>query len=47
MITLATHDGKIVFVRQGNILGSAFHPELTNDDRAHRYFLAMIEARGW
>ncbi len=44
--TLATHDDKTVFVRQGHILGSAFHPELTDDDRAHRYFLSLVgEAR--
>ena len=40
--TLAMHDGKIVFVRQGNVLASAFHPELTEDDRVHRYFLSMV-----
>lgn len=40
--TLATYEGKTVFVRQGNILGSAFHPELTDDDRAHRLFLSLI-----
>jgi 5'-phosphate synthase pdxT subunit len=39
---LAVHDGKTVFVRQGRILGSAFHPELTEDDRVHRYFLSLI-----
>ena len=43
--TLATYDGKTVFVRQGTILGSAFHPELTDDDRAHRLFLSLIEPR--
>lgn len=41
--TLATYDGKTVFVRQGAILGSAFHPELTDDDRAHRYFLSLLK----
>ena len=41
--TLATYDGKTVFVRQGTILGSAFHPELTDDDRAHRLFLSLVE----
>ncbi len=40
--TLATYDGKTVFVRQGTILGSAFHPELTDDDRAHRLFLSLV-----
>lgn len=40
---LAEHAGKIVMVRQGNCLGCAFHPELTEDDRIHRYFVGMIE----
>ena len=39
---LARHGGKIVFVRQGTLLGSAFHPELTGDDRVHRLFLSMV-----
>ncbi len=34
-------DGRIVAVRQGNLLGTSFHPELTDDDRFHRYFLSM------
>jgi 5'-phosphate synthase pdxT subunit len=32
-------DETIVAVRQGNLLATAFHPELTEDDRFHRYFL--------
>jgi pyridoxal 5'-phosphate synthase pdxT subunit len=40
--TLATYDGKAVFVRQGQILGSAFHPELTGDDAVHRFFASLI-----
>ena len=40
---LAEYDGKIVFARQGNLLASAFHPELTSDQRVHRYFLDMID----
>ena len=40
--TLAEHDGHGVMVRQGNVLGTSFHPELTGDDRVHRYFLGMI-----
>jgi 5'-phosphate synthase pdxT subunit len=31
----------IVAVQQGNVLGTAFHPELTDDDRFHRYFLTL------
>ncbi len=32
-------DGTIVAARQGKLLASAFHPELTDDLRFHRYFL--------
>ncbi|MFL7791382.1 MAG: pyridoxal 5'-phosphate synthase glutaminase subunit PdxT [Anaerolineae bacterium] len=34
-------DEMIVAVRQGNLLATAFHPELTEDDRFHRYFLSL------
>jgi len=40
---LATFEDKIVMVRQGNFLGAAFHPELTDDPRIHLYFRQMIE----
>jgi 5'-phosphate synthase pdxT subunit len=33
----------VVAVQQGNLLGTAFHPELTDDDRFHRYFLTLIK----
>ncbi len=36
-------DGTIVGVRQGNVLGCSFHPELSEDDRVHGYFLRMVE----
>ncbi len=39
---LSEYEGKIVFVRQDNLLASAFHPELTDDSRVHEYFLKMI-----
>lgn len=39
--TLAERDGHGVMVRQRNVLGTAFHPELTGDDRVHAYFLGM------
>lgn len=35
--------GHIVAVREGVILGTAFHPELTNDSRMHEYFINMIK----
>ncbi|KAH9660860.1 putative pyridoxal 5'-phosphate synthase subunit PDX2 [Citrus sinensis] len=36
----------IVAVRQGNLLGTAFHPELTADTRWHSYFLKMMSEVG-
>ncbi|MSQ23360.1 MAG: pyridoxal 5'-phosphate synthase glutaminase subunit PdxT [Chloroflexi bacterium] len=36
-------DGRIVAVRQGAVVGIAFHPELTDDDRFHRYFLKLVK----
>jgi 5'-phosphate synthase pdxT subunit len=35
-------DGTIVAARQENLLATAFHPELTDDDRFHRYFLSQV-----
>ncbi len=34
-------DGRIVAAQQGRLLATAFHPELTGDDRFHRYFLEL------
>jgi 5'-phosphate synthase pdxT subunit len=34
-------DGRIVAAQQGRLLATAFHPELTTDDRFHRYFLKL------
>ncbi len=36
---IASYDGKVVAVRQGNLLGTSFHPELTEDTRLHQWFL--------
>jgi len=38
-------DEMIVGVRQNNIIGLAFHPELTDDPSIHRYFLDLVEGR--
>ncbi len=38
---LATFEDYIVAVQQDNILGLAFHPELTDDTRIHEYFLKL------
>jgi pyridoxal 5'-phosphate synthase pdxT subunit len=43
--TLAERDGHGVMVRQANVLGTSFHPELTGDDRVHGYFLEMVRPR--
>lgn len=40
-ILASLENGTIVAVRQGRMLATAFHPELTNDDRFHQYFLDM------
>jgi pyridoxal 5'-phosphate synthase pdxT subunit len=42
---LASLDGKPILVRQGNMLVSAFHPELTDDGRVHRYFVDMVKTK--
>jgi len=34
-------DGRIVAAQQGHLLATSFHPELTEDDRFHRYFLQL------
>ena len=40
------NDGRIVAVRQGNLMATSFHPELTSDDRLHRYFIKIVEQSG-
>lgn len=37
-------DGRIIAVQQGHLLATAFHPELTDDTRLHRYFLELVES---
>jgi pyridoxal 5'-phosphate synthase pdxT subunit len=44
-VLAALDDGRIVAAQQGHLLATAFHPELTQDDRFHRYFIRLIEAR--
>lgn len=41
---MASLDGKVVLARQGRFLAAAFHPELTDDPRLHRYFLEKVLA---
>ncbi|HEV7742464.1 MAG TPA: pyridoxal 5'-phosphate synthase glutaminase subunit PdxT [Pseudolysinimonas sp.] len=37
-------DGRVVAVEQGNLLGTAFHPEMTDDYRFHSRFLEHVRA---
>lgn len=37
-------DGTIVAVRQGSLLGTAFHPEVAGDARFHDYFLRLVQS---
>lgn len=39
---IARYQDKVVMVREGNLLATAFHPELTDDPKVHRYFLDMF-----
>ena len=39
-------DSRPVAVRQGTVLATSFHPEITADDRVHRLFLSIVRAAG-
>src|SRR5437879_9988303 len=39
---LARHQDRIVLARQGHLIASAFHPELSGDLRIHRWFLDLV-----
>jgi pyridoxal 5'-phosphate synthase pdxT subunit len=39
---LAEHEGQPVLLRQGRLLVSSFHPELTDDARVHERFLELV-----
>jgi len=38
-------DGRVVAAQQGHLLATAFHPELTDDDRVHRYFIQLASKK--
>ena len=40
---LGEDDGRIIAVRQGQLLATAFHPELTPDRRIHELFVSMVK----
>jgi 5'-phosphate synthase pdxT subunit len=37
-------DGTVVAVREGTLLGTAFHPEVSGDTRFHQYFLRIVQS---
>ncbi|MWV47607.1 pyridoxal 5'-phosphate synthase glutaminase subunit PdxT [Paenibacillus sp. HJL G12] len=41
---LSSYNGEIVAARQGHLLASSFHPELTDDYRLHQYFVDMVKS---
>jgi pyridoxal 5'-phosphate synthase pdxT subunit len=41
--TLAEFGGRPILVREGNILASTFHPELTDDTSIHEYFVTLSQ----
>lgn len=42
-LTNGSNTANIVAAREGRLLATSFHPELTDDDRFHRYFLSIVE----
>jgi 5'-phosphate synthase pdxT subunit len=36
--------GRVVAIRQGNLLATSFHPEVTGDHRVHEYFTQLVRA---
>ena len=41
--TLGKFNEKIIAVKQGNILATSFHPELTRDVLLHKQFVKMVK----
>ncbi|MDH2908199.1 MAG: pyridoxal 5'-phosphate synthase glutaminase subunit PdxT [Candidatus Nitrosotalea sp.] len=42
---LSKFNEKIIAVKQGNVIGTAFHPELTGDISLHKYFVSLIKKK--
>jgi pyridoxal 5'-phosphate synthase pdxT subunit len=42
-VTGGPADGRIVAVQQGRVMATSFHPEITGDDRVHRYFVSLVQ----
>ena len=44
-VIAALNDGTAVAAQQGHMLVTSFHPELTNDNRFHQYFVKMVKEK--
>ena len=42
-VLAALDDGRVVAVREGRMLATAFHPELTDDTRVHELFVRIVK----
>jgi len=42
VVPMAVHEGSVVMAREGKVLVTSFHPELTDDLRVHRYFVETM-----
>jgi 5'-phosphate synthase pdxT subunit len=42
-VLASTADNQVVAARQGHLLATSFHPELTGDARFHEYFLSLAD----
>jgi 5'-phosphate synthase pdxT subunit len=45
-VLAALEDGRVVAAKQGHLMVTAFHPELTDDTRVHKYFIEMAKGAG-
>lgn len=45
-VLAALEDGRVVAAKQGQLMVTSFHPELTGDKRLHAYFLSLVEGLG-
>ena len=39
---LSKFNNRIIAVKKGNVIGTAFHPELTKDTSLHKYFINLV-----
>lgn len=45
VVVLGEYEGHPVFVKQGKIIASTFHPELTDDSSIHKYFVDIVSGK--